>query len=158
MMDQKREEIEHFWQTYLSSQPEGVNPESFRYTAWGFGNTPQMADELGALVLQGVKTATCGLLWGMEADRTSIPKAGELSIILNGSGEPLCIIQTTGVEIRPYQEVEPAFAWEEGEGDRSLSYWREVHWRFFSPICIHLGREPVQDMLLVCERFRRVFP
>ena len=74
--------------------------------------------------------------------------------MLDGSGKPLCIIETTEVEVRPYEEVDASFACEEGEGDRSLKYWREAHWRFFSRTLPNIGREPAPDMPLVCERFR----
>ncbi len=157
-MDLQQEEIEQFWKAFVDSQPEGNETGEFTYTAWGFGNTPEMTDELGGLVLQGTKTATCGLLWEYEADGEPLPEADQFSIILNGSGKPLCVIQTIGAEVKPFREVGESFAWEEGEDDRSLAYWREVHWKFFSPICARLGREPDQDMPLVCKRFRRVYP
>ena len=52
-------------------------------------------------------------------------------MILDGSEQPLCVIRTTVVEIRPFGEVDEAFAWVEGEGDRSLAHWREAHVAFF---------------------------
>ncbi|NEQ26775.1 MAG: ASCH domain-containing protein, partial [Microcoleus sp. SIO2G3] len=45
-----------------------------------------------------------------------------------------------------------------GEGDRSLEYWREAHWRYFSRVLPKIGKEPTIDMLLVCERFKVVYP
>ena len=52
---------------------------------------------------------------------------------------------------RRYNEVDAAFAYEEGEGDRSLAYWREAHRKYF-------GRQGKfsEDMMLMCERFRLV--
>jgi uncharacterized protein YhfF len=79
-------------------------------------------------------------------------------VVLDGNGEPLCIIETTEVEVRRYDEVDERFAREEGEGDFSLEYWREAHWRFFSRNLPHIGKEPTPDMPLVCERFRVVHP
>ena len=35
---------------------------------------------------------------------------------------PRCVIETTEVSYRRYDEVDAAFAYEEGEGDRSLAY------------------------------------
>ena len=149
--------IDTFWQTYLQSLASSAGLQSELPPAWGFGNTPQMADELGALVKSGIKTATCSLLWEFESDGEPIPAAGEYSLILDGSGNPICIIQTTDVSILPFVQVQALHAWEEGEGDRSLEYWRAVHWRYFSPICLKLGRQPALDMPLVCERFRLVY-
>lgn len=148
--------IEAFWQAYLAALPEGeARPTT--YQAWGFGDSPEMADELGRLVKAGIKTATCSLLWEYEADGEPIPQVGDLSIILDGGGRPLCIIKTVELERRPYDQVEAQFAYDEGEGDRSLAYWREAHWRFFSRSCARIGREVSETMPLLCERFRVVF-
>ena len=69
----------------------------------------------------------------------------------DGRGEPRCIIESLEVSYRRYNEVDAAFAHEEGEGDRSLAYWREAHRRYF-------GRQGKfsEDMMLMCERFRLV--
>ena len=71
--------------------------------------------------------------------------------MLDGRGEPRCVIETTEVTYRRFGEVDAAFAHEEGEGDRSLAYWREAHRRYF-------GRQGKfsEDMMLMCERFRLV--
>ena len=150
--------IEAFWQAYLASLPAGQNPPSNTYDAWGFGDSPEMADNLGLLVKNGIKTATCSLVWESEAEGESPPYAGQMSIILAGNGDPLCIIETIEVEIKPYNEVDAQFAYHEGEGDRSLAYWREAHWGFFSRVCQRLDLEPSLTMPLYCERFRVVYP
>ena len=46
---------------------------------------------------------------------------GALSVVLDGRGEPICVIRSVKVEVRPFGEVDEAFAWVEGEGDRSLA-------------------------------------
>lgn len=150
--------IDTFWQTYLATLPAGTQPPATTYTAWPFGDSPEMADELGQLVKTGVKTATCSLCWEYEADSEPVPQVGEVSIILDGRGEPLCIIETIEIEIKPYNEVDAQFAYDEGEGDRSLAYWRAAHWRFFSRSCDRIGRQPAETMPLVCERFRCIYP
>ena len=53
-------------------------------------------------------------------------------MILDGAGEPLCVIRTTDVEIRPFGQVDERYAWVEGEGGRSLRSWRGAHIRFFT--------------------------
>lgn len=127
------------------------------YTAWGFGNSPAMADELGGLVLQGIKTGTATLLWEIEVEQEPIPAVGDFSIVLDGAGEPLCIIRTARVEILPFNQVGAEHADAEGEGDRSLAYWREAHWRFFGMVCQEIKRRPEENMPIVCERFEVVF-
>jgi uncharacterized protein YhfF len=126
--------------------------------AWGFGDSPEMADELGQLVLSGTKTATCSLLWEYELEDEPVPQVGELSIVLDGHGEPLCLIETTEIRTRPYNKVEAQFAYDEGEGDRTLAFWRDAHWRFFSRQCDKLDLQVNEEMPLVCERFRVIYP
>jgi uncharacterized protein YhfF len=148
--------VQAFWISFQESL--GLEPTTDRLPeAWGFGDSPEMADELGHLVALGIKTATCSLLWQNEAEGEATPKEGALSIILDGAGQPLCLIETTEVRIVTYDEVDAQFAYDEGEGDRSLSFWRDAHWRFFSRVCATLDREPAADMPLVCERFQVIY-
>jgi uncharacterized protein YhfF len=151
------EKIAEFWKGFLASDPATGDKTQSPCEAWSFGDTAEMADNLGRLVLAGVKTATCSLLWEYEYDKENIPAAGERSIITDGKGHPLCVIETVEVEIKPYCEVDDIFAWSEGEGDRSLRHWREAHWRFFTKVCRRIGREVDENMPLVCERFQMIY-
>ena len=149
-------ELEGFWQVYLNTlAPGSTIPGS--YQTWYFGSTQEMAAELGSLVRQGVKTATCSLLWEHELGGEPLPQLGDLSIITDWDGHPLCIIETVEVRIRAFKEVDEQFAFDEGEGDRSLDSWRADHWSYFTRICNSLGRKADESMPLVCERFRLVF-
>jgi uncharacterized protein YhfF len=149
--------IESYWRSYLESLPADSPVRDEQYVAEGWGDSPEMADELGALIADGTKTATCSALWEYEAEDEPLPQVGLKSVVLDGKGDPLCIVETTEVEVRPYEEVDAGFAYEEGEGDRSLEYWREAHWSFFSRTLPNMGKEPTTDMPLVCERFRVVY-
>jgi len=114
--------------------------------SFAFGDGPALADELLDLVVKGVKTATCST---EDEPNTSTP--GERWIVLDGRGEPRCVIETTEVTYRRFGEVDAAFAYEEGEGDRSLQYWRSAHRNYF-----HRQDKFSEDMVLMCERFRLV--
>jgi uncharacterized protein YhfF len=114
--------------------------------AFAFGDSPVLADELLELVLRGVKTATCS-----TEDEPNLSKPGERWIVLDGRGDPRCVIESTEITFRPFNGVDAAFAFEEGEGDRSLAYWRSAHRRYFT----RLGKFN-EDMMLMCERFRLV--
>ena len=151
------EAVENYWRAYLRTVPEASPARRQTYEAWAFGDGPEMADELGALVASGRKTATCSALWELEADGETIPRVGERSVILDGREEPLCVIETMEVEVRRFDEVDGRFAREEGEGDRSLEHWREAHRRFFARTLPGIGREFAEDMPLVCERFRVIY-
>ena len=71
--------------------------------------------------------------------------------MLDGRGEPRCVIESTEVSYRRFDQVDAAFARDEGEGDRSLAHWRDAHRRYFG----RLGKFH-DDMMLMCERFRLV--
>lgn len=148
--------VETFWQEYLESLTDD-EPHPDEYQAWSFGDTDEMANELGTLVVEGKKTGTASLAWEYAVDGEPLPRAGEHSIILDGEGEPLCIIETKRVYIEPYNLVDEEQAYAEGEGNRTLDYWRTAHWDYFSRRCEAIGREPSEHMPVVCERFEVVW-
>jgi uncharacterized protein YhfF len=122
-------------------------PERYQHLrTFAFGDGPALADELLALVVKGIKTATCST---EDEPNTSTP--GERWVVLDGRGEPRCVIETIEVTYGRFIEVDAAFAFEEGEGDRSLAYWRSAHRNYFG----RLGRFS-EDMMLMCERFRLI--
>ena len=146
-----------FWETCRASLPADVRLPDKPPPADYFCDNEECANELGDLVRRGIKTATCGLLWSYQAEGEPLPQPGDLSIVTDWEGRPLCVIEITEVSVRPYNQVDAQFAYDEGEGDRSLAYWREAHWRFFSRECAQIGRAPAEDMPLVCERFRLLY-
>jgi uncharacterized protein YhfF len=149
--------LEAYWRSYVDTLPVNSSARDEQYLAEGWGDSPGMADELGDLIASGTKTAACSALWEYEADGEPLPEVGVKTVVLDGNGDPLCIVETTEVKVVPYDRVEARFAYEEGEGDRSLAYWRDAHWRYFSRTLPNVGREPTTDMPLVCERFRVVY-
>ncbi|CAA9434694.1 MAG: hypothetical protein AVDCRST_MAG80-819, partial [uncultured Rubrobacteraceae bacterium] len=71
--------VESYWRAYLETLPADSPARRHTYEAWSFGDSPRMADELGALVVSGRKTATCMALWEVEADEEPMPRVGERS-------------------------------------------------------------------------------
>ena len=47
-------EIKAYWQTFVKEQ----QLNGAVYSAWTFGSTPEMANELADLTFRGIKTAT----------------------------------------------------------------------------------------------------
>ena len=125
------------------------------YEAWAFGDDP---DTLAELVRTGVKTATASAYSFYELEGEDLPKAGEYSVILNTKDEAVCVIRTTKVYVTPYCEVTAEQAWKEGEGDRSLDYWRRVHKAFFRKELEAAGLTFSEDMGVVCEEFEVIYP
>ncbi|WP_439864625.1 ASCH domain-containing protein [Pseudomonas antarctica] len=95
-----------------------------------FGDSPEMADELAELVVKGIKTASCSSFSSFKHDHES-PSLGSYSIILNSKREPVCVIRVISLRIIRYCDVDHDFAKKEGEGDLSLSYWKQGHRDFF---------------------------
>jgi uncharacterized protein YhfF len=157
MIAKPQQAIQDFWQSFLDTLPGDVQQGMELPECWSFGSGTEMADELGGLVAAGIKTATCSLLYEYKVEGSELPKAGDLSIILDGQGFPLCLIETTEVILKPFNTVDAQFAYDEGEGDRSFTYWREGHLHFFNRTCEELGCRFTEDMNVVCERFRLVY-
>ena len=65
------------------------------------------------------------------------------------------VIETFSVVILPFNEVSEQFAFEEGEGDRSLTEWRIAHENYFRRN--HFGNRVFDETRLVCERFKVVY-
>ena len=149
--------IEAYWSRFLETLPADSPIRHEQYVAEAWGDSSRLADELGTLIVAGTKTATSSALWEYEAEGSALPEVGSKTIVLDGNNDPLCIVETTEVTVRPYEEVDARFAYEEGEGDRSLAYWRDAHWRFFSRTLPTIGRDPTMEMPLVCERFRVIY-
>jgi len=118
--------------------------------AWSFGDSPEMADELAELVIRGIKTASCCSLSSFNDDDES-PTIGCYSIILNGKDQPVSVVRTLAMRIVRFCDVTEELARKEGEGDLSLTYWREGHKNFF----INEGTY-AETMELVVEEFERV--
>lgn len=155
-----QDEINAFW--FDAAVRAGLNParsymgpnaaDTLPPNVWAFGATPEQADELLALVLAGTKTATAGALWDYEAEDVALPEPGDLSIVLDGEGHPQALLRTTSVTVTPFDQVDEEHARLEGEGDRTLAHWRDVHRRFFTDHATH-DRGFSEDMPVVCERF-----
>lgn len=122
-----------------------------------FGDRAELAAKLGDLVRRGVKRASAGLAAAWRADGDPLPQVGDVEIIIDWSGEPVAVVEITEVRELPFDEVDEAFAREEGEGDLSLAWWREAHWRYFSRECARLGVEPSRTMAVLCRRFRLLY-
>ena len=134
----------------------GINLPNGSVRVDGYGDSPALSEALLALIRLGRKRAGTGLLWAYEAEGEAIPVTGDIEIVVDHHNEPAIVTRITTVEVIPYGEVTAEYAAIEGEGDRSLAYWREAHWAFFSRECQRLGRTPDESMLVVCGVFEVV--
>lgn len=130
------------------------NLENKEYEAWAYGDDP---DKLAELTLNGIKTATCSAYYWYEKEGEKLPETGEYSVILNSKGEAVCVTKTVKVYIERFKNISEDHAYKEGEGDRSLDYWRRVHIDFFTKELAEAGLEFSEDIPLVCEEFEVVY-
>ena len=142
---------EEMWEKFV----EECNIVESEYDAWAFGAD---ADTLAELVLRGIKTGTSSAYPLYEIEGEPLPEASGYNVILNSKDEAVCIIENTKVYVVPFGGVTADHAFKEGEGDRSLAYWRKVHETFFTACMKEAGLTFDEDMKVVCEEFRVVYP
>ena len=138
------------WKAFVANN----DMDDCEYEAWAFG---MEADLLAHLVVNGEKTATASAypLYALEGER--LPEKGDYSVILDSDDNAVCIIQNQKVTIVPFNEITAEHAYKEGEGDKSLAYWREAHEKFFTECLAEVGQKFTSDMKVVCEEFTVVF-
>ncbi len=150
--------IKPFWRAFLDSQSCPAEANERFYEAIRIGTEDDAADEGARLILNGEKTATSSLLWEYEQSGKPLPTVGALSVVEDGRGNPVCIVETTWIEIVPFGEVDAQFASEYSESDGTLESWNQIFWAYYSQVCESAGRKMSMNTPLVCERFRIVFP
>ncbi len=150
-----RARVADFWSAYCRASKLS---ETAPYQAWYFGDSQQLAHELVELVLHGPKRATAAL--GCVAD--ALPHTAAVpdgySVVTELDGTPRAVLRTTVLERRKFGDVDAAFAWDEGEGDRTLPDWKRGHWSYFSRECESLGRSMSEDAEVCLERFELLYP
>lgn len=152
----KSDSIQNFWQEFCAENSE-INPEE-PYAIWFFHHNREASKKLAQLVLAGKKKATASLMED-ESDVGEGGIVGGYSIVTDFDGNPQCVIQTIEVRQLPFSEVDEQFAFDEGEGDRTLEYWRAAHRKFFTECCHReLNIEFDESMLICCKRFKLLFP
>ena len=138
------------WEAFVTNN----NLEDCGYEACAFGVEAHL---LAHLVAIGEKTATASAYPLYELEKEPLPKTGAYSVILDSNDNGVCVIQTQKVTVVPFGEVTAEHAYKEGEGDKSLDYWREVHEKFFTECLNEAGLKFTSDMKVVCEEFSVVY-
>ena len=142
---------QEMWNAYKQINP-SIGDE---IDAWAFGVE---ADLLADLVLKGEKTATASAYDLYAVDNDPLPQEGTFDIILDSQDRAVCIIEITKVSVQPFNRVSADHAFKEGEGDKSLAYWRQVHEDFFKDWLGEAGLDFTPDSKVVLEEFRKVYP
>jgi len=98
---------------------------SRKLTSFYFCDNKKDVNECADPVLNGIKRATASSLWGYEENNEDPPKKNDLFVVIDWARTAQCIIQINKVEILPFNKATSEFAQEEGEGDKSLEYWKK---------------------------------
>ncbi len=146
--------VEDYWKEFQAKNPhyrEEDQPKSYYYC-----DNKKDADECAELVVQRIKQATSTSVWWFKKFNEQLPGPGDLAIITNWDGVPKAVVKTTRVENIKYKDITPEYAIIEGEGDKSLEYWKDVHWKYYSNEMKELGEIPSEEMEIVCEYFETI--
>src|SRR5262249_16871568 len=141
--------VDAFWQAFRRHT--GLDHDD--YVVGSFGDSPEMATGLADLVVAGIKRATATLARDYGEGSEAMPRPGDFVMILEGKGRAGFIWRTTEVTIKPLSQVEDAFAWDEGEGDRTREWWLDAHRRCFARQASRDRCKFDDDVLTVFERF-----
>ncbi|MDV3220250.1 ASCH domain-containing protein [Intrasporangium sp.] len=152
-----RDAAAELWETYAQAHPQAVRacPD---YTVERFGDSDALADELLDLVLTGPKRATAALVADFAAQGDPLPRVGSHWIACDGSGRPRVVLRSVELRLATFEDVDEAFASDEGEGDRTLETWRDGHRRYWVRTCAARGDTWSESDEIVLERFRVVWP
>lgn len=102
-----------------------------KFPKWKFGSNNE---KLISLVLSGDKRATTSLYNEYIKNKEPLPKIHQRSIILHEDNTDACLIEIENVIITEFKNITGELAFIEGEGDKSLEYYRNVHYKIFKNI------------------------
>lgn len=96
-------------------------------------------------------------VWEFALNDESFPKVGDQYIVTDWFGVAHCIIGTTKLTKIRFGDITAEHAWLEGEGDKSLSYWKDVHKAYYQRQ--FQGSQYIfnDDMEIIFEEFKVVF-
>ena len=149
-------QVEDFWAEFCRTNAAVAAETPFQ--VWYFGNDQEMSRRLAGLVVHAEKRATASLAAYNDAHPDWAPIDNGYSVVTDFEGAPLCVLQTTEIRHLPFDEVDAEFAYDEGEGDRTLEDWRDGHRSYFAREAAEHGLEFNEKSLVCCERFRLLFP
>lgn len=153
--DNNEKSVELLWEFFLKENPENKLkkiPISFY-----FCDNEKDANECAELVVNGIKQATATSLWWYEKNNEDLPTKGAQYIITDWDGNAKAIIETTKVTPIPYNDITSEFARIEGEGDKSLGYWKKVHRAYYTREMEPYGELFTEDMIIICEYFKTIY-
>jgi len=145
----------NLWGDYLDTHLEDVFVDTPKVIH--FCDNEDDANTCAKLVISDKKKATSHSLLGLQYRNEKLPKIGDFTIVTDWAGKAQCIIKTTEVKLKPFFSIDAEYAKIEGEGDKSLATWKKTHWEYYLRELEPFGRLPRESMIVVCEKFEKVF-
>lgn len=153
--DNNDKSVELIWKDFLKANPDNNLKES--PISFYFCDNEKDANECAELVVKGIKQATATSLWWYEKNNEDLPQKEAQYIVTDWDGNAKAIIETTKVTRTPYNEITAEFARIEGEGDKSLEYWKKVHRAYYTREMEPYGEIFSEDMIIICEHFKTIY-
>jgi uncharacterized protein YhfF len=157
-MNQKEigvQSVKVLWNSFLEKNLDNINKEI--PISFYFCDNKKDADECAELVVKGIKRATATSLWWFEKNNEILPKIGDQYIVTDWSGNAKAVIETTKIKQVTYNKITSEFAEIEGEGDKSLEYWKRVHKDYYTREMEPFNEQFDENMIIVCEQFKIVY-
>jgi uncharacterized protein YhfF len=147
--------VEKLWNEFIDKNPNNKFKDT--PTSFYFCDNKKDANECAELVVNNIKKATATSLWWYEKNNEPLPQIGDQYVVTDWSGNAKAIIEVTKVVKTPYNQITSEFAKTEGEGDKSLSYWKKVHKAYYSREMKPFNETFDENMIIVCEYFKTVY-
>lgn len=152
---ENKKSVEILWNNYIVDNPENKKMEI--PISFYFCDNEIDADDCAELVVKGIKRATATSLWWYEKNNEPLPRIGDKYIVTDWNGNAKAIIETIKIEQVPYNKITSKFAEIEGEGDKSLEYWKQVHKEYYTREMKPFNEQFDENMIIVCEHFKTVY-
>ena len=145
------------WEAYITAHPE-LKDAAIPETDF-FHNNREDAHRLAELTIEGKKQASSGLYSLYQQYQVDLPTVGTQQIVTDFDGKAKAIIENTQIDTIPFNQVSKEYAQlDMGTEIEPLKKWRKAHWDFFESFLKENGGQPTEDMLVVCIRFKTIWP
>lgn len=141
--------VQSVFAAFKSSAAGRARPGATLYGTMAIGDSARSADLGAALILDGEKTATSSHP-SEYGPSSPAPIIGDLTVLLDGSGAPRAVVETTSIHRAGLDAIDASFARAYGEFDRTVATLRER-------LAVHFGDALRRDPKLHLERFKLVY-
>tara|TARA_B110000046_G_scaffold121613_1_gene128232 strand:- start:8582 stop:9292 length:711 start_codon:yes stop_codon:yes gene_type:complete len=147
--------VVELWEAFIEINPNYRDKELSEW--FNFCDNEKDAKECAQLTRDGIKKATSTSLWWFEKNNADLPEVGNIYVVTDWYKIAKAIVEVVKVEQTPFNQITDKYAAIEGEGDKSLEYWKKVHWDYYRLEMEEFGEKATEDMMIVCEQFKTIF-